>query len=561
MTHTSRVPSLLVVLSLVACQAASGPPATLTLAVTGSGRISSFPAGIDCGTTCAHVFSVGETIALAAEATDGAVLTGWSVPGCSGALCLVTLEGDTAVTASFGDRVPLEVSIGGTGRGRVSSDVGDVDCAPGQACRGEVTSGGRVTLTATAAPGFSFGGWFDGPCSGTAPTCTVTATEAVRVRAVFSAVLFLSDRALNGGDSRSAFNVWTSGTGGEELRPLTFFQQTSATPLDGVLPSFSADGTVLALSSRVDVAGLDAAGPRNAWLVDAVGARMTPITRFVAAQALQVQLAKDASRVWFLSDRDPAREVEAPVTDGSTRIWTARVDGSELAALTTSLPLGGIDVLELSPDGTRFAVLLRAHAEPRTGEEAQNLWVVNVDGSDAKQLTTMPGAYTFDGALQWAPDSRRIAYLSHQDPADPTAIVAHQNLWVVEVATGRQRPLTALQGIGLGRARWSPDGSRLAFDSNLSVADSTSRAEAWNVWTVAADTGALKALTRSTTGAQRSPEWTVDGTALYFTSSDGAGLASSGHDLWTIDAEGTRPATPITRLEAASSLTFGFDYE
>lgn len=81
------------------------PPVTLTVSVVnpGLGSVSSSPAGIDCGATCSHLFPAGTQVTLTAVAAGGtAYLQSWSGGGCSGTgSCVVTLNGDTTVTASF----------------------------------------------------------------------------------------------------------------------------------------------------------------------------------------------------------------------------------------------------------------------------------------------------------------------------------------------------------------------------------------------------------------------------------------------------------------------------
>ncbi len=81
-------------------------PPVLTVAKTGTGtgRVTSVPAGIDCGTTCSALFDHTTPITLTAVPDEGKTFTGWSGAGCSGTdPCVVTLSGDGAtVTATFG---------------------------------------------------------------------------------------------------------------------------------------------------------------------------------------------------------------------------------------------------------------------------------------------------------------------------------------------------------------------------------------------------------------------------------------------------------------------------
>ena len=81
------------------------PPAqTLTAhkSGTGSGRMTSSPAGISCPKTCTHKFTFGSTVTLRAKASKGSSFTGWS-GACSGhkSTCKVTPNAALSVTATF----------------------------------------------------------------------------------------------------------------------------------------------------------------------------------------------------------------------------------------------------------------------------------------------------------------------------------------------------------------------------------------------------------------------------------------------------------------------------
>jgi Bacterial Ig-like domain (group 3)/Divergent InlB B-repeat domain len=84
----------------------STPVTSHQLSVTdtgnGSGAVTSAPAGIDCGSTCAATFSSGTVVTLTAAAGAGSTFSGWSGAGCSGTgTCTVTMSSAQAVTATF----------------------------------------------------------------------------------------------------------------------------------------------------------------------------------------------------------------------------------------------------------------------------------------------------------------------------------------------------------------------------------------------------------------------------------------------------------------------------
>jgi hypothetical protein len=76
---------------------------TLTVAKAGSGTgaVSSAPAGIACGATCAASFATNASVTLSASADTGSLFIGWS-GACSGTgSCNVTMDAAKSVTATF----------------------------------------------------------------------------------------------------------------------------------------------------------------------------------------------------------------------------------------------------------------------------------------------------------------------------------------------------------------------------------------------------------------------------------------------------------------------------
>jgi hypothetical protein len=69
---------------------------------TGSGMVTSSPAGINCGSNCSGSYEQGTSVTLTASADGGSTFTGWSGGGCSGTdPCTISLNSDTTITASF----------------------------------------------------------------------------------------------------------------------------------------------------------------------------------------------------------------------------------------------------------------------------------------------------------------------------------------------------------------------------------------------------------------------------------------------------------------------------
>ena len=69
---------------------------------TGSGRVTSKPAGISCGTSCSFVYAHGTTVTLTATSSATSTFIGWSGGGCSGTgPCTVPVNDAVTVTATF----------------------------------------------------------------------------------------------------------------------------------------------------------------------------------------------------------------------------------------------------------------------------------------------------------------------------------------------------------------------------------------------------------------------------------------------------------------------------
>jgi hypothetical protein len=85
-------------------------PATLTVskAGTGTGTVTSNPAGINCGGTCSALYNGGSTVTLTAAAGTGSLFLGWG-GACSGtAACLLTLDASKTATATFSPVLALD---------------------------------------------------------------------------------------------------------------------------------------------------------------------------------------------------------------------------------------------------------------------------------------------------------------------------------------------------------------------------------------------------------------------------------------------------------------------
>ncbi len=85
--------------------------------------------------------------------------------------------------------------------------------------------------------------------------------------------------------------------------------------------------------------------------------------------------------------------------------------------------------------------------------------------------------------------------------------------------------ITRGPGLWQGSPRWSPDGGRVAFDSQGEDGQ-------WDIWTIDADGGSLRRLTLDP-GNENMPSWSRDGRWIYFQSERAGTL-----EVWRIPAAG-----------------------
>jgi hypothetical protein len=160
---------------------------TVTPAGTGSGLVTSSPAGITCGSTCSASFFSGEMVTLTASASAGSTFTGWGGACTGSATCQVTMNAAENVTATFKKKVTtkmLSVALTGGGAGTVTSSPSGINCGP--TCSASFDTGTKITLSAAASSGSTFAGWSGGGCSGIDP-CALTLSADTTVTASFVA--------------------------------------------------------------------------------------------------------------------------------------------------------------------------------------------------------------------------------------------------------------------------------------------------------------------------------------------------------------------------------------
>ena len=85
-----------------ALQAGSGFQLAVNRNGNGTGTVTSSPAGINCGSGCANIFTANSTVTLTATPDQSSSFTGWTGANCSGTgTCTVSMSAAQAMTATF----------------------------------------------------------------------------------------------------------------------------------------------------------------------------------------------------------------------------------------------------------------------------------------------------------------------------------------------------------------------------------------------------------------------------------------------------------------------------
>jgi Tol biopolymer transport system component len=164
------------------------------------------------------------------------------------------------------------------------------------------------------------------------------------------------------------------------------------------------------------------------------------------------------------------------------------------------------------------------------------IWVMNADGSAQTELTNDPTVANFHP--RWSPNGATIAFTRCTFPfgvADcHIAVISANGGQITELTSGHWAdgdPCGSAPNAGsgnpVGGPEYSPDGSKIAFDSNRGGFDSA-------VWVMNANGSGLRRITAPTLEAFR-PDWSPNGSQIAFTTH----ACLPGSDVWAVDANGT----------------------
>ncbi|HXV78072.1 MAG TPA: protein kinase [Candidatus Polarisedimenticolaceae bacterium] len=283
---------------------------------------------------------------------------------------------------------------------------------------------------------------------------------------------------------------------------------------DAFNPAFSPDGSRIAVDASW-------AGPRRIWTTDARGRNPQQVTtgESEAVQHTQPAWSPDGARIVFQQGEKTKLDLRA-----------VDATGGESIAVTDDL-YSDLDPVWSADGGHIYFSSYRGGG--------LNIWRVPVaaDGRPVgapQQLTTGAGQ---DIQASLAPDGDRLVF---------TVLSQNADLWRLPVdpgtgaVTGEAEPIVVSTRED-SRGAWSPDGRRLAFNSD--------RDGTMNVWIHSLADGATERLT-SGPGGDYQPRWSHDGRSIAFFSA-----RSANAEIWLVDVE-TRVIRQLTDHPALDTNPF-----
>jgi Tol biopolymer transport system component len=391
-------------------------------------------------------------------------------------------------------------------------------------------------------------------------------------------ISFGSQRALDGSagaNTNAVENIWVVKSDGSGVTPLT---RLTASQADVRVAVWSPDGSKIAFWSFRALDGSDAASPNgvgNIWVMKNDGTGATPLTRLTAPNATSVApvWSPDGSKIAF----EAVRALDGSDAGGPDNIWVMNADGTGAAPLTkltasTATSSGP----RWSPDSSKILFVSRRALDGSNAGNTNltsNVWVMKSDGTGATPLTklTAAGALSFNAV--WSPDGGKIAFQSFRalDGSDALGINETLNIWAMKADGSGVAPLTRLTAFkaNSGIPVWSPDGSKIAFDSSRAVdgSDAANNGFVSNIWVMNADGSAATPLSKLTVvnSDSANPVWSRDAGKIAFESQralDGSPAANTNNvsNIWVMSADGSGPV-PLTKLTVVRADSFGPEWK
>jgi TolB protein len=240
------------------------------------------------------------------------------------------------------------------------------------------------------------------------------------------------------------------------------------------------------------------------------------------------------------------------------------IAGTELVPVTTATAQY-VDSSnpQWSPGGTQIIFQSRRALDATDAAHPSltfNIWRVNANGSGLIALTKANvGDHGYNP--RWSPDGTKIVFESTRMPTGLDALGQASNIWRVNADGSELIPITKATAwmADSNNPQWSPDGTKIVFQSrrDLELTDALADNFTFNIWRVNFDGSELTPITRVSVQVAHSynPQWSPDGSKIVFQSARSLDGTDAAHpnltvNIWRVNADGLG-LIPITLVNAA----------
>ncbi len=206
-------------------------------------------------------------------------------------------------------------------------------------------------------------------------------------------------------------------------------------------PAWSPDGKRIAYSSTFGLSGRS-----QIWTMDADGGNQKQITNL--AGAVVPSWSPDGTIVFIAASSGSA----------NPQVWIMNADGDGQKALTSNDTHSTL--ASFSPDGSKI-VFTRKHPDGHNF-----IYSMSADGTNVRRLTFSIPHSPDANAASWSPDGRKIAFFSGYEGSSAPPEPNHQQVWVMDADGSNRRQLTNCIDpcLASDNPAWSPDGALILYE-------------------------------------------------------------------------------------------------
>jgi Tol biopolymer transport system component len=268
-------------------------------------------------------------------------------------------------------------------------------------------------------------------------------------------------------------DVYTMNPDGTGVTNLTGRYTDPDPPLLGNVrgdPEWSPEGTKISFTGFA-LSDIGSCCSTNVYVMDADGTNLQRLTHTPSSfqgEDTQATWAPDGSWLAFTSTRSEGpHDPENPTSNSSAdrEIYRMDADGTNEQQLTATTSRFSDEQPSVSPDGTKIAFASNRHWHDFFVDPDQlDIYVMDADGgnvqrltSDANDTTPTLNLESYSQNPTWSPDGTRIAYESTHS--------GNSEIWVMN-ADGTGEPVNVSQHESWDSdPAWSPDGTQITFMS------------------------------------------------------------------------------------------------